>query len=210
MTFDLVDATNVASPSALAHLRPITLEPLPRNVAATPIARALPGKGRGALGAATLVLVVLADCTIPGRYAAASSTAVTRAFHSSAEICDDARLIGVAPHLDQLWAEMAGYGDLKAGWDGIGSVPPSQEAIEDALRFLAALPINAVPPEATVSADGAVGWFWDTPSAMINVQFPGTGYFVYYADGNGKVAKASRATDPDRIPADLLEIIAVA
>ena len=118
--------------------------------------------------------------------------------------------LDVAARLSDLWAEMESYRHLQPGWDGIGSVPPTGAAIDDALRFLAALPPDATPPEPSVSADGAVGWFWDTPDAMVNVMFPGQGHYVYYGSGGGKVARDARAIDPRVLPQELLDIIALA
>lgn len=116
----------------------------------------------------------------------------------------------LAPYLAPLAAEMESYRSLDAGWDGLGSIAPSFDAIDSALAFLRALPPTARPPESTVSADGSVGWFWKSPGRYITVNFPGGGRFSYYGSAQGIEARGAYAFDGESLPQDLLDVIALA
>jgi hypothetical protein len=83
------------------------------------------------------------------------------------------------------------------------------EAIEVASQFLKALPQVTKAPEAVASADGTVGWFWNTRGVYIDVTFFPDGHFAYYgeAKGGARVAKATLKRFNAAIPQDLLDII---
>ena len=108
--------------------------------------------------------------------------------------------------------EMAIYACLEEGWDGIGSQPPVREVVDDALAFLVALPKDLPAPEATVSADGTVGWFWKTANHYASVAFSGDRRFAYYGENrdSGLSARGASVFDRRSIPNDLLEIIRMA
>lgn len=121
-----------------------------------------------------------------------------------------------APALPEGFAEardeMTDYAALEEGWDGVGSRPPVRGVIDDALAFLLALPKDVPAPEATVSADGSVGWFWKTANHYASVAFSGGRRFAYYGENRdlGLSARGVSVFDRRSIPNELLEIIRMA
>lgn len=115
-------------------------------------------------------------------------------------------------HLFEAWREMEGYRHLENGWDGTGSIKPFDEAISDALSFLYALPTDLPAPEATVSADGLVGWFWRTPNVFASVSFSNQHRIVFYGHAKEQNMSARGASffDKRSIPSDFLDLVRLA
>lgn len=105
--------------------------------------------------------------------------------------------------------ELSEYRALDDGWDGVGSIKPIADAIDDALSFLKALPLDiAQVPEPSVSADGTVAWYWAGPSKYVSVLFLGNSRYSYYAESGGVTAKGrAPLTEENALPDDLLGII---
>jgi hypothetical protein len=88
-------------------------------------------------------------------------------------------------------------------------VAPSHAAIDNAMAFLKNVRRSFVSPEATVSPDGAVGWFWKDGKKFINIAFYDTGAFAYYAALPGWTpVRGTAEFDSNLVSNDLLDIIA--
>jgi hypothetical protein len=104
--------------------------------------------------------------------------------------------------------EMNGYRSLQPGWDGIGSVAPKRAIVDDAINFLSNFPFDLPAPEASVSADGGVNWFWSTPDIYATTSFSKAGRFVYYAvDKKSGVKVKGIGTVASGVPQDLVDIL---
>lgn len=68
------------------------------------------------------------------------------------------------------------FANLEDGWDGEGSPGPTACSVEAANAFCDAIPLGFPLPEATIGADGYVGFFWDLPSGYTDVIFDGVGF----------------------------------
>lgn len=108
--------------------------------------------------------------------------------------------------------EMESYRQLQDGWDGLDSVSPKDDVIDDAATFLENLPSGLMPPDATASADGLVGWFWRTPQFYASLTFLGEHRYAYFARSkvSGQSAKGIGYADRNSIPNDLLQLLQVA
>lgn len=113
----------------------------------------------------------------------------------------------LASHFAQAFEEMRSYEDLKDGWDGVGSVAPGVLAIHNAKNFMENLPGHIKAPEATVSSDGSVGWYWKSPGKFISISFFPDGKFAYYGEVGDYPAVGDAFFYHGTIPQDLLEVI---
>jgi hypothetical protein len=95
--------------------------------------------------------------------------------------------------------------ELSDGWAGEGSVAPSNQAIEDAERFVSLLP--ECPPVPTVCAadDGEILMDWALPDKRAVVGLEGDGGFGYalYIDGGYKPGSEEGDLSVNDIPSDL-------
>jgi hypothetical protein len=131
-----------------------------------------------------------------------SAWSVSRpAIYASVQVQDDRNSV--------LSAKIAKYRSLVDGWDGLGSVAPSQKAIDDAMIFIDKIPPGAKLPEPTVSADGEVGFFWKSQGVYIDVGLKGDGFISYYGEApNVAPANGVRPFNKfTRLPEDLARII---
>jgi hypothetical protein len=68
-------------------------------------------------------------------------------------------------------AQLDGYGSLRNGWDGEGSLAPSGKDISRAIAFVDSLP-SAIPlPKPMVSADGQIGLYWNREDKYADINF---------------------------------------
>lgn len=106
-----------------------------------------------------------------------------------------------------LLAELDELRDFQPGWDGLGSISPSADSIDDAIAFLELLPYGVATPDVTASADGEVGIYWNTSDSYIDVGFKGDSRISYYASARGYHAEDIRPFDRASLPDDLLRVI---
>lgn len=74
---------------------------------------------------------------------------------SIAEICDVIRSFSL----------------YQPGWKGEGSVPPPQAEIDNAVKFIEAIPFRIVQPKAMIGSDGDVGFTWRCGDDYLEVGF---------------------------------------
>jgi len=72
---------------------------------------------------------------------------------------------------EELW----GYLRLEEGWDGSGSVAPSEHAVKNAISFLHRFPDTMMEPTPMVAADGEVGLYWRHKGAYVEIDFAADG-----------------------------------
>lgn len=108
--------------------------------------------------------------------------------------------------------EMEQYRYLEDGWDGAGSVPPSRQSVDAAVELLKSLPRDVSAPEATVSSDGVVGWFWDTGRVYATMSVRGESSFAYFVRNRetGEKARGVAALEDASIPQEFIEILRAA
>ena len=82
---------------------------------------------------------------------------------------------------NKLDATLLSYKDLPHGWDGEEGVPPSLNAVSDAINFLAKKPEDISLPYPQIAADGEVGLYWHKDEVFAEVGFYGDGTYSYYA-----------------------------
>lgn len=93
--------------------------------------------------------------------------------------------------IDSLMAELASYGDFQAGWDGEGSAPPNLTHIDAAFQILNLLPPGLPLPTPMLSADGEVGFYWNTNEYLADAVIEDTDQFSLFIrslkDGNEEI-----------------------
>ena len=82
---------------------------------------------------------------------------------------------------DRLHATLLSYLDLPHDWDGYGAVPPSTDAVLDAVAFLVMRPRDIPLPFPQIASDGEVGVYWRTGEVHAEIGFCGDGDLSYYA-----------------------------
>ena len=102
------------------------------------------------------------------------------------------------------YREMLAFKAFKDGWDGIGSKGILDDSVNAALAFLALLPSDVLPPEASAASDGTVDWYWRKGSKAATVTFYKDRKAAYFALTDGGSAKdVFKLTDS--IPGQLVE-----
>lgn len=102
------------------------------------------------------------------------------------------------------YREMLALKLLKDGWDGEGSMRLANDSVNAALAFLALLPPDVPPPEASGASDGTVDWYWRNGSKAATVTFYKDRKAAYFAlTETGGVKDAFKLID--KIPAPLIE-----
>lgn len=124
--------------------------------------------------------------------------------HSSLSVSSPtAALPAPLPFLEAHY-EMLAYRDLEDGWDDISSVGVSRNAADLALEFLALLPSDLNPPEASASGDGTVDWFWRNGRYAATVTFYPNGRVAYFSmTGAGRTKDSFKFNGS--IPSELVE-----
>ena len=87
-------------------------------------------------------------------------------------------------------------------------VKPTSAAVNEALRFLDALPAGVPSPSVSWAEDGEVGFYWGGEGIYVDVGFYGDGNISYYAsvaaagiDHNGDEDFADGALPPPLVSA---------
>ena len=86
---------------------------------------------------------------------------------------------------ERLAGKLMTYLRLEKDWDGYGGVPPTAQAVSDALTFIENLRAGfpALPlPKPMLSGDGEVGLYWDQAGVFADVGFTGDGTLSYYVE----------------------------
>lgn len=91
---------------------------------------------------------------------------------------------------------------LTYGWDGYDGIPPSIEAINDAIRFIRTR--IGSPSKVTVSAssEGEVELYWERMSVFLNLCFDGSGKFSAYGERIGRSGVVRDELLLDNVPFD--------
>lgn len=70
----------------------------------------------------------------------------------------------------------------KPNWDGYGALPIDSRSVEQALRFIQALPTTVPAPDISADPDGEVGFLWQRePMRTISVSVGPNGKLAYAA-----------------------------
>ena len=83
----------------------------------------------------------------------------------------------------ELRNELRSYLSLKENWDGEGAKIPTQESVNDALKFLDNRPDNIPLPYPEEGFDGDAGLYWCNRKAQVfaEVTFDGDNKFSFFA-----------------------------
>ena len=104
--------------------------------------------------------------------------------------------------LDEILADCSGR-----GWDGYDSEPVDPLSVNEASRFLLALPANTPAPQVSVDPDGEVSMDWEgTPDTLFSVSIRGDGRLSYA--GRFGIRRA-RGTEylTDEIPRQVIDYV---
>ena len=104
------------------------------------------------------------------------------------------------------------FRNLGKNWGETGSVPPTENAIRDAILFIDLLPANVTKPQVSIAADGEINFFWRSNGVYIDIGFFGDDMIDYYAsvDSQGIDEDASLAFSRRSLPRNLVAAITVA
>jgi hypothetical protein len=110
-------------------------------------------------------------------------------------------------------ARIRDFGTYAAGWDGLGSVPPSRRTLKEAevfARYLFGLGrIDA--PYISPSSDGEVNFYWKTNNLLLDLGFFGDGTYSYYARlPNGRELIEDEAPLDKTLPSEVIDLISQA
>lgn len=85
-------------------------------------------------------------------------------------------------------------------WDGMGAAVPSDQAIDEAEKFLRSLPIEDIePPYIALAADGEINFLWETTKLRLDLGIFGDGTYAYFgnaADGRKFYCDSANVVDP--------------
>jgi len=108
----------------------------------------------------------------------------------------------------KLFFSLRSYRSFENDWDGYGGQIPSDQTIEDSIKFIKLLPTNVLLPYAGLSGDGEISLFWDKNKIFIDIGFRGNGQYSYYARlANGKEYFGSNLQLSSDLPSDLISIL---
>jgi hypothetical protein len=140
------------------------------------------------------------------------TVAVPLASASAEAFCQTSPVVLLSSEMLNAWQDMESYRYVEDGWDGRGSVKPSCEAISVAQDFLSLLPFGTPAPEALVSSDGDVGWFWREGDRAISVSFQPHRRIVYFGQkAREPIARGTFALNAGAsLPVDLLSALNLA
>ena len=111
----------------------------------------------------------------------------------------EARTDEWATQLEKLKQELRSYPELGVNWDGYGAKSPSQEAVNDALRFLDCCPMDIPPPHVSIWSEGDIGVYWDNRQSDVDVKvvFVGDGTYRYFAAHGKAGSEVEKYMDED-------------
>ena len=95
----------------------------------------------------------------------------------SAEYCSIGAMLPVKyPQVDkQSIAEICGvvrsFASYPPGWQGEGSVAPPRAEVDNAVKFIEAIPFRVAQPKAMIGGDGDVGFTWRRGDDYLEVGF---------------------------------------
>lgn len=88
------------------------------------------------------------------------------------------------PSLRPLLAKIECLADLVMGWDGPGSVRPTDQTIAKAVAFVSSIPASVTPPELAAAGDGEISLFWRTDKLFVDVSVGSDGAAAFaHVDG---------------------------
>jgi hypothetical protein len=82
--------------------------------------------------------------------------------------------------VDLLRAEIESYKELTEGWDGEGSVTPSNAAIDGARKLIDRLPAGITLPKAMISSSGELGFYWKTDTFYADIAIEDANIFSLF------------------------------
>ncbi|RYF40068.1 MAG: hypothetical protein EOO38_22415 [Cytophagaceae bacterium] len=98
---------------------------------------------------------------------------------------------------------------MRDGWDGPGSVRPSEGSIQGALEFVDSLPPQAYPPEVTAAGDGEISLSWREPGKFVDVSFFGKSASAYSRVGD-MVKKQRSLQKFSELPIEAIRAVSIA
>jgi hypothetical protein len=99
--------------------------------------------------------------------------------------------------------------DLVEGWDGIGSIRPSDRTIAAAIHFVGSIPPSVAPPIAAAAGDGEISLSWNTDRYFVDVSVSEnqSSVFAHVADRSYKKTMVSSLSElPSAVVQAIIEI----
>jgi len=108
---------------------------------------------------------------------------------------------------DEIGGKIISYLALAPDWDGYGGVPPSNQAVGDALMWLQRLPVDCAQPKPMLSGSGEVGLYWDRNGFYCDIGFLGDGTLSYHAEAADGSSLGKDNVDLDESSVSLLAFL---
>lgn len=80
--------------------------------------------------------------------------------------------------------DLEDYAKLENGWDGEGSLAPSEVAIKNAIIFAESLPLYVNLPTASITSNGDIILYWHNAKFHMDVNFHSDGSQSIYSTSN--------------------------
>ena len=115
--------------------------------------------------------------------------------HAPTELVEVQKQLQEPSREDKLHAKLLSYSELPHDWDGRGAVPPSLNAVLDAIAFLGKRPPDVPLPFPQIASDGEVGLYWRTVDIHVEIGFYGDeelSYYARYTQVSGKSEECGR------------------
>ncbi|MBY0499322.1 MAG: hypothetical protein K2P74_06900 [Nitrosomonas sp.] len=73
--------------------------------------------------------------------------------------------------INNVFSKLESFSGLEPGWDGDGSIVPSENDLDNAIEFVRSIPAVLTLPKAMLSGNGTVGLYWDDSIVYTDIQF---------------------------------------
>jgi hypothetical protein len=107
-------------------------------------------------------------------------------------------------------SRIRGFSTYVNGWDGPGTVAPTQSTIKDAeifTRYLFTIG-QIIAPYISASGDGEINFYWKRDDFLIDLGFAGNGSYSYYANlPNNCEIIADEASLRQSLPQEIISFI---
>ena len=102
---------------------------------------------------------------------------------------------------------LAGYQSLKDDWDGYGGVTPTPQTIQDAIKLVKKLPLDALPTRVGVSNDGEISIIWDKGELFADFGVIGDSEYCYFIKSGKQKLYGDELSLSDFIPKEVINLL---
>lgn len=102
---------------------------------------------------------------------------------------------------------IAEYKSLETNWDGYSGVSPTSQTIQDAIKLIKMLPLDALPSRVGVSNDGEISIIWDKGELFADFGVVGDGGFCYFIKNKKQKLYGDELSLSDCIPKEAINLL---